>query len=51
MKAQHKISIRFFDDREVRALWDELNNKWLFSMLDIIAVLTDQDDYNKIRNY
>ena len=46
-----KISIRFFDDREVRAVWDEKNNKWWFSVLDIIAVLTDQDDYTKARNY
>jgi len=46
-----KISIRFFDDREVRAVWDENNNKWWFSVLDIIAVLTDQDDYTKVRNY
>lgn len=46
-----KISIRFFDDREVRALWDDQNAKWWFSVLDIIAVLTDQDDYTKTRNY
>jgi cell filamentation protein len=48
---KEKISIRFFDDREVRAIWDEENSKWWFSVLDIIAVLTDQDDYNKTRNY
>jgi len=46
-----KISIRFFDDREVRAIWDEENAKWWFSVLDIVAVLTDQDDYTKNRNY
>jgi cell filamentation protein len=46
-----KISIRFFDDREVRAIWDEENAKWWFSVLDIVAVLTDQDDYAKTRNY
>lgn len=46
-----KISIRFFNDREVRAVWDEENAKWWFSVLDIIAVLTDQDDYTKTRNY
>lgn len=51
MKEQQKISIRFFNDREVRALWDEGNAKWWFSVLDIVAVLTDQDDYNKTRNY
>lgn len=46
-----KISIRFFDDREVRAVWDENKATWLFSVLDIVAVLTDQDDYEKTRNY
>ncbi|MCB9310973.1 MAG: Fic family protein [Lewinellaceae bacterium] len=46
-----KISIRFFEDREVRAIWDEENSKWWFSVLDIVAVLTDQDDYTKTRNY
>ena len=46
-----KISIRFFDDREVRAIWDEVNAKWWFSALDIVAVLTNQNDYNKTRNY
>lgn len=46
-----KISIRFFDDREVRVVWDEQNAKWWFSVLDIVAVLTDQDDYTKTRNY
>jgi cell filamentation protein len=51
MKNPQKISIRFFDDREVRALWDETNSKWWFSVLDIISVLTNQDDYSKTRNY
>jgi cell filamentation protein len=47
----NKVSIRFFDDREVRAVWGDINSKWWFSVLDIIALLTDQDDYNKTRNY
>jgi cell filamentation protein len=51
LNKNHKISIRFFDDREVRALWDEENAKWWFSVLDIIAVLRNQDDYTKNRNY
>lgn len=46
-----KISIRFFDDREVRAIWDEVNSKWWFSVLDVVAVLNAQDDYEKTRNY
>ncbi|HBS89011.1 MAG: cell filamentation protein Fic [Bacteroidetes bacterium GWF2_38_335] len=51
MNTQQKISISFFDDREVRAIWDEQNAKWWFSVLDIVAVLTDQNDYAKTRNY
>ena len=46
-----KISIRFYNDREVRAVWDEENSKWWFSVLDIVGVLNDQDDYHKNRNY
>ena len=46
-----KISIRFFDDREVRAIWDDVNHKWWFSVLDIIGVLNGEDDYQKNRNY
>ena len=46
-----KISIRFYNDREVRAIWDEEHSKWWFSVLDIIGVLNDQDDYQKNRNY
>lgn len=48
---QEKISIRFFDDKEVRAVWDDENNRWLFSVLDIVALLRDEDDYQKTRNY
>lgn len=34
-----------------RALWDQEKATWWFSVLDIVAVLTDQDDYEKTRNY
>lgn len=46
-----KISIRFFNDTEVRAVWDEENSKWYFSVLDIIGALNNQNDYEKNRNY
>ena len=46
-----KTSIRFYNDREVRAIWDDENAKWWFSVLDIIGVLNMQDDYQKNRNY
>ena len=50
-KCMSKISIRFFNDREVRAIWDEIDSKWWFSVLDIVGVLNCQDDYTKNRNY
>ena len=49
--SEAKISIRFFDYREVRAVWDQENAKWWFSVLDIVAILTGQNDYTKTRNY
>jgi hypothetical protein len=43
--------IRLFGSHQVRAEWDVDNEKWWFSVLDIIAILTDQPDYKKVRNY
>lgn len=51
MSENQKISIRFFDDRQVRAVWDAEQGKWFFSVLDIISVLNAEDDYTKTRNY
>jgi cell filamentation protein len=51
MNLQQKISIRFFNDAEVRAVWDEQNSKWWFSVLDIVGVLNEEPDYTKVRNY
>ena len=51
MKEQLKISICFFDDREVRAVWDDEHSKWWFSVLDIVGVLNEEPDYSKSRNY
>ncbi len=51
MKEQQKISIRFFNDHEVRAVWDDALAKWWFSVLDIVGVLNEETDYTKVRNY
>ena len=51
MNQNRKISIRFFDDKEVRAIWDEENAKWWFNVVDVVAVLNEQDDYTKANNY
>lgn len=46
-----KKSIRFFNDREVRAVWDEENNKWWFSATDVVRAINDEEDYVKASNY
>ncbi len=44
----NKVSIRFFNNREVRAVWDDENSKWWFSAVDIVAILSESTD---ARNY
>ncbi len=46
-----KRSIRFFNDREVRAVWDEEHSKWWFSATDIVRAINDEEDYVKAGNY
>ena len=46
-----KISIRFYKDYKVRAVWDEDHNQWWFSILDIVGAVNEQDDHEKNRNY
>ena len=46
-----KISIRFYKDYKVRAIWDEEHNQWWFSVLDVVGAINEQDDHEKNRNY
>ena len=57
-----KISIRFYKDHKVCAIWDEEHNQWWFllwqaslwaerSVLDIVGTINQQDDHEKNRNY
>ena len=47
----NKVSIRFYNDREVRAVWDEEQCKWWFSATDIVRAINNENDYTKSRNY
>lgn len=44
-------NIKLFDSQQIRTSWDETEEKWWFSALDVVAALTDQADYAKTRNY
>jgi len=49
MKNQNKIKL--FEDKKIRTLWNEGEEQWYFSIIDIIAILTEQDNYQGARNY
>ena len=44
-------SIQLFEDKRIRTAWDEEKEEWYFSVVDVVAVLTDQPDYQAARNY
>jgi len=44
-------AIKLFNDRKIRTHWDEEDEKWYFSIVDVVGVLTDQQNYQLSRNY
>ena len=50
-KKESKAKIKIFENMKLRALWDEEAEKWWFSIIDIIAVLTEQQDDLIARKY
>ena len=46
-----KESLQFFETKKVRTIWDDEQEKWYFAIVDVVAVLTSSNDYNKSRKY
>ena len=46
-----KQAIQLFEERKVRTVWDDEHEKWYFSIVDVVAVLTEQSDMLKARKY
>ncbi|MBQ2852075.1 MAG: Bro-N domain-containing protein [Bacteroidales bacterium] len=46
-----KQALQLFEQKKVRTIWDEEQEKWYFAIVDVVAVLTEQDDYLKSRKY
>lgn len=42
----HTNAIKLFEEKKVRTLWDDETEEWYFSIVDVIAVLTDSKDPN-----
>lgn len=51
MENRKQDLIVIFEHQPVRRVWDKKQEKWYFSVVDIVAVLTDQADYQTARNY
>ena len=43
--------IQVFNDKQIRSHWDDSQEKWYISIIDVIRVLTDQDSHQSARNY
>ena len=46
-----KQSIQLFQDSKVRTVWEEEQEKWYFSVVDVVGILVDSVDYQTARNY
>jgi len=46
MKAPDNNAIQLFEDQKIRVAWDAEREEWYFSIVDVVAVLTDSPDYN-----
>ncbi len=49
MSKENKLQL--FEEQSVRTHWDDKKEKWFFSLIDVIAILTDQQDYLTARKY
>ena len=49
MTIQNKTQL--FEQMQVRTVWDDGQEKWYVSIIDVVGVLTDQSDYQGARNY
>ncbi|WP_303820327.1 BRO family protein [Actinobacillus minor] len=45
------MDIKLFEYKEVRSVWDDEQEKWYFSIIDVIEILTEQPNYQGARNY
>jgi len=44
-------SIQLFQNQQIRTEWDANREEWYFSIVDVVAVLTEQPDYKGAQNY
>jgi len=48
---EHENKIQLFEDKRIRTAWDEEQEEWLFSIVDVVGVLTEQTSHKSAANY
>jgi hypothetical protein len=46
-----ETSIKLFEQKQIRSVWKDDEEKWYFSIVDVVAILTDQPTFQGARNY
>ena len=51
MQKINEEQLQLFENQTIRTAWDEENEEWYFSIVDVVGVLTESKDYDTARNY
>ena len=43
--------LKIFEEKQIRTIWDEVQEKWYFSVVDIVQILTESKDYLTALNF
>ena len=43
--------LKIFEEKQIRTVWDEVQEKWYFCIIDIVQILTESKDYHTARKY
>ena len=46
-----QTKLKLFNEKQIRAVWNENEEEWYFSVVDVVAVLTESEDYQTSRKY
>ena len=51
LKVMTMQELKIFEEKQIRTIWDEVQEKWYFSIVDIVQILTESKDYLTARKY
>lgn len=51
MSKINEEKLQLFEDQSIRTAWDEEHEEWYFSIVDVVGVLTETDNFDQARKY